>query len=171
MAEYMANFIKFHLLTSDDIKSFKKDHSPLIIKGCRKLHMLSFFLDGSIQSNINICFCKSCIEGDFVSCLTEKDKTVQQVTEASDNDSTTESELENNYGDDDAESDAEAYELRSESVNSVLTKNTTITLYSLSGSLELFYLCKVIEFSVAIENMVDEYNHIISQGSCYIECQ
>ena len=52
------------------------------------------------------------------SCLTEKDKTVQQVTEASDDDSATESEFENDYDDD----DAEACELRSESVNSVLTK-------------------------------------------------
>ena len=58
----------------------------------------------------------------FVSCLTEKGKTVQQVAEASDNDSITESEFENDYDDDNAESDAEACELRSESVNSVLTK-------------------------------------------------
>ena len=103
--------------------------------------------------------------------MTEKDKTVQKVTKASDDDSTTESEFENNYDDDNAESDAEAYELRSESVNSILTKNTTIALYSSSNSLELFYLCKVIDFGVAIENMVDEYNHIIPQGSRYIECQ
>ena len=101
--------------------------------------------------------------------MTEKDKTVQKVTKASDDDSTTESEFENNYDDDNAESDAEAYELRSESVNSILTKNTTIALYSSSNSLELFYLCKVIDFGVAIENMVNGYNHIISQGSR--ECQ
>ena len=106
----------------------------------------------------------------FVSCLTEKGKTVQQVAEASDNDSITESEFENDYDDDNAESDAEACELRSESVNSVLTKNTTIALYCSFNSLELFYLCKVIDFGVAIENMVDEYNHI-PQGSPYIECQ
>ena len=97
--------------------------------------------------------------------MTEKGKTVQQVTKASDDDSTTESEFENDYDDDNAESDAEAYELRSESVNSILTKNTTIVLYSSSNSLELFYLCKVIDFGVAIENMVNGYNHIISQGS------
>ena len=102
----------------------------------------------------------------FVSCLTEKGKTVQQVAEASDNDSITESEFENDYDDD----DAEACELRSESVNSVLTKNTTIALYCSFNSLELFYLCEVIDFGVAIENMVDEYNHI-PQGSPYIECQ
>ena len=103
--------------------------------------------------------------------LDRKRKTVQQVTETSDDDSTTESEFEKNYDDDNTESDAEAYKLRSESVNSVLTKNTTITLYSSSNSLQLFYLCKVIDFGVAIENMVDEYNHIILQGSCYIKCQ
>ena len=97
--------------------------------------------------------------------MTEKGKTVQQVTKASDDDSTTESEFENDYDDDNAESDAEAYELRSESENSILTKNTTIALYSSSNSLELFYLCKVIDFGVAIENMVNGYNHIISQGS------
>ena len=119
------------------------------------------FPDGTIQSKINICSCKSCIEGDFVFCLTEKGKTVQQVTEASDDDSTAESEFENYYDNDDTESDAETYELQSESVNSVLTKNTTIALYTSSNSLELLYLCKVIDFGVAIENMVDEYNHII----------
>ena len=118
----------------------------------------------SIQSKINICSCKSYIGGDFFSCLTEKGKTVQQVTEACDNDSTTESEFENDYDGDDAESDVEAYEIRSESVSSVLTKNTTIALYSSSNSLELFYLCKVIDFGVAIENMVDDYNHIIPLG-------
>ena len=88
-------------------------------------------------------------------------------SQARDDDSTTESEFENDYDDD----DAEACELRSESVNSVLTKNTTIALYSSSNSLELFYLCKMIDFRVAIENMVDKYKCIIPQGSPYIECQ
>ena len=173
--QYLSDLFKddrtkfYTILTSEDIESFK-NNSPLIIKGCRKLHMLSFFPGGSIQSKINICSRKSCIKGDFLSCLTEKGKTVQQVIEANDDDSTTESEFENNYDDDDddddddAESDAEAHKLRSESVNSVLTKNTTIALYSSSNSLELFYLCKVIDFGVAIESMVDEYNHIIPEG-------
>ena len=78
--------------------------------------MLSLFPDGSIQSKIDICSCKSCIKGDFVSCFSEKGKTVPQVTEVSDDDSTTESKLENDYDDGDAESDAEAHKLRSESV-------------------------------------------------------
>ena len=119
--QYLSDLFKddrtkfYTILTSEDIESFK-NNSPFIIKGCRKLHMLSFFPGGSIQSKINICSCKSCIKGDFASCFSEKGKTVQQVTEASDDDSTTESKFENDYDDDDAESDAEAHKLRSESV-------------------------------------------------------
>ena len=96
--QYLSDLFKdktkfYTILTSEDIKSFKNDNSPLIIKGCLKIHMLSFFPDGSIQSKINICSCKSCIKCGFVSCLTEKGKTVQQVTEPSEDDSTTESEF------------------------------------------------------------------------------
>ena len=126
-----------------------------------KLCKSPYFIDNYNWSKLQV----SNISGS--SCLTEKGKTVQQVTEASDDDSNTESEFENDYDDD----DAEACKLRSESLNSVLTKNTTIALYSSSNSLELFYLCKVIDFRVAIENMVDEYKRIIPQGSPYIECQ
>ena len=156
------------MLPSDKISQSRND-SPLVIKGCRKLHMLSFFPDGSIQSKVNICSCNSCIEGEFISCLIEKGKSVQLVTEASDDDDSAESEFENDF--DEEETDTEAYELRSESVNSVLTKNTSIALFLSSNSLELFYLCKILDFGIADENLVDEYNHIVPQGSRYIECQ
>ena len=125
--------------------SNKQNNNGTIILNKRKIKQKIVVID---------CFWKYCHE-----------------TEASDDDSTKESEFENDYDDDDIESDAEAYELRSESVNSVLAKNTTIALYSPSNSLELFYPCKLIDFGVAIENVVDEYNHIIPQGSRYIECQ
>ena len=47
--QYLSDLFKddktkfYTILTSEDIESFKIDNSPLIIKGCRKLHMLSFF--------------------------------------------------------------------------------------------------------------------------------
>ena len=72
------------------------------------------------RKSTSICSCNSCIEGEFVSCLIEKGKSVQLVTEASDDECSAESEFENNF--DKEETDTEAYELRSESVNSVLTK-------------------------------------------------
>ena len=104
--------------------------------------------------------------------MIEKGKTVQVVDEASDNNDkndSCESEFENDVSDD--ESETESYELRAESVNSVLNKNTTIALYSPSNSLELFYLCEVFDFGIADKNMVDDYNHLISKGSKYIKCQ
>ena len=74
--QYLSDLFKddktkfYTILTSEDIESFKNDNSSLIFKGCRKLHMLSFFPDRSIRSKINIRSCKSCIEGDFIFCLT-----------------------------------------------------------------------------------------------------
>ena len=84
--QYLSDFFKdktnfYTILTSEDIKSFKNDNSPLIIEGCLKIHMLSFLPDGSIQSKINICSCKSCIECGFVSCLVKLfNKSQRQVT-------------------------------------------------------------------------------------------
>ena len=122
-----------------------------------KFHMISYFPNGSTQSKVNICSCASCIEGEFISCLIEKGKIVRVVDKASDNDDnndSSESEFQNDVCGD--ESETEAYELRSESVNSVLNKNTTTALYSASNSLQLFYLWKVLDFRIADKNMVDD---------------
>ena len=91
---------------------------------------------------------------------------LQIVNEASDHDEnySSKSEFENDL-ESGGESDIEAYELRAESVNSVLSRNTTIVLYSASNSLELFYLCKVLDFGIVDENMVDDYKHLIPKGS------
>ena len=151
----------YSILSLEEISKFVIDDSLLSITNSMKLHMISYFPNGSIQSKVNICSCASCIECEFISCLIEKGKIVQVVDEAidnNDNDDSSESEFENEVSDD--ESETEGYELRAESVNSVLNKNTTIALYSASNSLEL-----------ADENMVDDYNHLIPKGSKYIKCQ
>ena len=43
-----------------------------------------------------------------------------------------------------------------------------IALYSPPTSLELFYLCKVIDFGVAECTLTDQNNHVISEGCNYI---
>ena len=162
----------YSILSPEEISKFVIDDSPLSITNCMKLHMISYFPNWSVQPKVNICSYVSCIEGEFISCLIEKGKTVQVVDEASDNNDkndSCESEFENDVSDD--ESETESYELRAESVNSVLNKNTTIALYFPSNSLELFYLCKVFDFGIADKNMVDDHNHLISKGSKYIKCQ
>ena len=55
--------------------------------------------------------------------------------------------------------------MRSDSVFDVIKKDGVIALYSRPKSLELFYLCKVKEFGVAQENLIDSLNHIIPKGS------
>ena len=52
-----------------------------------------------------------------------------------------------------------------------MNKNATIALYSASNYLELFYLCKVLDFGIADGNIVDDYNHLIPKGSKYTKCQ
>ena len=176
--EYLNNHFRddesklYSILSPEEISKFVMVDSPLTITNYMQLHMISYFPNGSIQSKVNICPCASCIEGEFISCLIEKGKIVQVVDEASDNDDnddSSESEFENDVSDD--ESETEAYELRAESVNSILNKNTTIALYSASNSWELFYLCKVLDFGIADENMVDDYNHLIPKGSKYMKYQ
>ena len=139
----------YSVLWPEEISKFAIDESPLPINNYMKLHMISYFSIGSIKSKVNICSCDSWIEGEFTSCLIENEKNVQIVDEASDHDDddSSESEFENDLESGD-ETDTEVYELRAESVNSVLSRNTTIALYSASSSLELFYLCKVLDFGI-----------------------
>ena len=131
---YMSNNFRsdpakhYFVLANYEISKYKIDRLPLVVKRCRSLHMRSFFLDGSVQSKINLCSCSNCIEGDFTSCLIEKGKFVL-VTDASDDDSSSE-DFDNDF-DVDEESDTEMYELRAETVNDVLTKDTCIALYTL----------------------------------------
>ena len=44
-----------------------------------------------------------------------------------------------------------------------------IALFSASNSLELFYLCKVVSFGKATEELKDENNHRIGKDNSYIE--
>ena len=76
------------------------------------------------------------------------------------------------YEDDDVrnEEDIEAYELRAYCVFDILQRGSCIALFSHSSSFELFYLCKVLEFGTATEDMIDSYNHQITIGTKYILC-
>ena len=50
-------------------------------------------------------------------------------------------------------------------------KDNIIASFSPPESLELFYLCKVIEVGVATKRIVDKHNHSIKSGSYYIKWQ
>lgn len=61
--------------------------------------------------------------------------------------------------------------LLSDNVISILAKGCGITLVSQQSSLELFYLCKVFDFGVALEQLSDKYNHPIKKGEKYMKGQ
>ena len=115
----------------------------------------------SIQTKVNICSCNFCLEGDFVLLTAEKGKQYHQsTTVASDDDSDDDVSGDDSAdeSDDDDEVDQELYEMRAENVTSIVSKDTTIALYSSSNSLEIFYLCKMLDFGEAKETLVDKYH-------------
>ena len=67
-------------------------------------------------------------------------------------DSDVEFECEDEFGDEVC-NDMEKFELRSESILQIIQQGSVIALYSPANSLELFYLCKVIECGVASDNV------------------
>lgn len=66
--------------------------------------------------------------------------------------------------------DMEGYEMRANSVIEIIKKDNISALFSPPESLELFYLCTVIEVGVAIERIVDKHNHSIKSGWHYVKC-
>ena len=55
-----------------------------------------------------------------------------------------------------------------ESVLEVVTKGSVIALFSPSNSLELLYICKVLDYGVATEDCIDENNYHIEKNSPYV---
>ena len=95
-----------------------------------------------------MCSCRSCKWGQFDKCATQ----FNVVNEVSDNELDLLDETEDN--------DPAMY--------TFVEENSYVALYSSSKSLELFYLLKVIGKSVATEDMIDLYGHLINKGSEYI---
>ena len=144
----------------------RKQKTALVIKDCLKLHMVAFHPDGSIQTKVNICSCDECITGDFINCTLELGvKICHRNVDESDGESDEECEYE-----DEDDGSTEQYELRADSVLDVVQAGSYIALFSPPNALELFYLCKVLEFGVAVEDMQDDYNHTVLKGSKFIKC-
>ena len=115
--------------------------------------------------------CTNCLEGNFLLCCSEKGTLFSGEygdDDSNDNNSDIEYEEQAEFGDNIDNEELERYEMRSESVLQVLQKGNIIALFSPSNALELFYLCKVIDFGVATKDLRDENNHQIGEGSSYI---
>ena len=161
----------YSVIECEDIISLREEESnPIKIPGCVKnsYHMICFEPNGTIVTKVNLCSCAECLEGNVSDCSIEKGNMVCGDDDEKDTDSEVEYEDEDVLGDDIYDNDYERYELRSESVLEALTKESVIALFSPSNSLELFYLCHVLDFGVATEDLKDENNHRIGKDCPYI---
>ena len=162
----------FHI-PAEEIVAARKEKRYVHIPGCVKeaFHMLCFLPDGSVLTKVNICSCDDCLEGNFLDCSIERGNMVVGATSIDHEDDESDSDVE--YEDEDAfgesiSEEMEMFELRSESVVQAVKPGNVAALFSPPNSLELFYLCKVIESGVAIEDLCDIYNHYVSKGTPYL---
>ena len=126
--------------------------------------MMAFHPNGSVQVKVNICSCEACILGDLVNCIDEPGKVF--FVESGEEDY----ELDFEEVDMVEDECQEEYEMRSSTVLEIIEKGDVVALYS-DTSFDLFYLCKVISFGVAQEQLIDKYNHVIEKGAPYLEVQ
>ena len=62
---------KHFLLQTETISARQTKNNAVKIVGCRNLHMICFFPDGSLQTKQRIYSCLSCLYGDFINCVDE----------------------------------------------------------------------------------------------------
>ena len=110
--------------------------------------MICFHLDGSVQIKENLCSCCTCLNGDFVNCLSERGKIVYgAVSSGDDTDASSEDEIEDEIVS--SAQQQEEYNIRGSNIMECISKDSVIALFSPSSSLELFYLCHVYDFGIA----------------------
>ena len=162
---------KHYFLVNSDITSVKRELKVArTIDSCQKLHMIAFNADGTIQKKVNLCSCEMCLTGDFLRCPIEAGVKISYGNmESEDEDSCDEDpEGESEAEDDDVE--FEELELRAECVFDVIEVGSYVALFSAKSSFELFYICKVIAFGTAENDIYDSFNHAVLKGTRFIEC-
>lgn len=162
----------YFLLDPEDISVKRGKKSPLPIKSCREKHMIAFFPNGSIQTKINICSCAECIKGEFINCSHESGKIIytNDCSDDEDSDDTDYEECETEDCCYDESVVTEENEIRAECVIDAVNPGSFIALYASPQSFEIFYLCHVVDITVATETMSDDYGHIIEKGVKYLIC-
>ena len=158
---------KYSVIDVEDIESVRSGMAAVPIKGSRSYHMMSFKPDGTILCKVNMCSCNDCLLGNFLDCVIEPGKIFRADLGEEDEDSDIEYEDQDAFGEDIHEV-MEKYELRSISVLEVVDEGDVVALYS-HTNFEQFYLCKVVKFGVAEEQLRDGNNHVVEKGFPYLQ--
>ena len=65
----------------------------------------------------------------------------------------------------------EENEIRAECVIDAVNPGSFIALYSSPQSFEMFYLCHVVNITIATETVCDDYGNVIEKGVKYLICK
>ena len=136
-------------LDSSDWSEKRSSRSELVISGCQKTRMLSFFADGCFQTRRHMCSCQKCSIGKFDECSGNK---FEETLEMAD-------ELQS--------LDEEICQIASD-MYSFSEVGTYVAVYS-AAPFENFYLVLVQHKGEANEDMVDFNGHTVQKGSLYLE--
>ena len=134
--------------------------------------MICFLPSGIIQIKENICSCANGINGKFIDCEYQPESQISSKEITSDDESEDDYKFDEDF-DDDSAAQQELYnqQLRDDCIFELLQKETFIAICSPPMSQELFYLCRVLDFGVALDDLCDKYNHKVPKGTSYIKCQ
>ena len=106
----------------------------------------------SVQVKANICSCCNCLDCNFVDCHNEQGTIVHDAI-FSDDDSSDDSDEVDEIVDVQEEED---YHIRGSNVMGCISKDSIIALFTPPSSFELFYLCHVYVYVIALEDMKDD---------------
>ena len=125
----------YKTVDSSSFRRLRKNREELVIAGCRKTRMLSFFPNGSVQKKRHMCSCESCLRDQFEEC----------VLDAGD------SKLIYEEGIDESNSDSEDIESesRSETMMRFVEEGAYVAVYSSENALEQFFIVKGVEKGIA----------------------
>ena len=131
------------LLDGNEIQDVKNSVSGSYkIKKCISLHMIPYFLDGSIQTKQHLCSCVECVVRNFIDCnLNPGVKLIVENTEGSDTD-TSDTDTDESDTDDDEEIQIEQ-ELRTECVADIVTPNSFTAVFHHQNLLNCFIFARL----------------------------
>ena len=134
------------------------------------MHCLAFHPDGSVETRRDICNCDECFEGMFSKCLLQGDENDVDGDEDNDCDvhDDTDDDDDNDYDDDNDDDDNDMSEI---DITDVVFSGLIIALRTPVHVPENFYLVCVNNVSIAAKDIFDSYQHLITKGMQYIECQ
>ena len=158
---------QYFTVEPSELDELRQNKDEFIIKNCQAQHMISYFANGQVQGKINMCSCDKCLIGEFIHCTVEMGTILQNSNNESDSEGDDEADYENEEHSEELFTESVVH---GDSILDSIAKGNIIAL--LADSSDPFYLCKVLDFGIAVAEIGDrKTNNFVSVGEQYIACQ